>query len=337
MIVYNTCWVKYKGENPKSYCCQNLVYDQEYQIQDIERNRWALDADVFTDIGSGILLVGNGTSYFNVSLDGWNWLIQNAEQNIVLSNVDKTSNAQKALLVSPTVQEGSSTILVSHDFCDKTTWYTDSVRVSTAETLTTSDYLIYSSLNTHWIDLSHGKVPYEHRISATYAPIIYVDDVVTTTGFTINYAAGTITFDSSQEGKVISAKYSYATTSIWKIKPETGKILKLIGTIVKFADDCTIGENQYINFQLYVGGYAYGSPTIYKNIADFIKCATGNPNTVKGFGEIEHDIMWIPFSYVTSKDLKSSQLAEIRIKISDDIPMTGEWGVVCAECISLAE
>ena len=82
--------------------------------------------------------------------------------SVQLANVDITSNTEKAIKVAPTKLEGSSTQLVSHDFCDKTTWYGESARKS--ETLSSQDNIVFKGSATHWIDLEHGKVPHEDRL-----------------------------------------------------------------------------------------------------------------------------------------------------------------------------
>lgn len=263
-------------------------------------------------------------------------LPENQASLIEIKDVDLTSNAEKALKVAPTKLEGSSSILVSHNFCDKTTWWNDSVEVETETLSDNGDHLTYNSAHTHWVDLEHGKVPYEDRIVDTYKPVIYINDVAQTSGFSINYAAGTVTFESSQEGNTIKADYHYATNSTWVIKPDSGKILKIIGTCVRFTDNVAIG-NGFVKFQLYIAGNPYGDPTYYKNMDDFMKCAMGRIIRVEKFGAMSNDVINIDFDYITSKDLKSSQYAEIRISLTDHTPITGTYGVVVANVISKSE
>ena len=80
---------------------------------------------------------------------------------VKIDSVD-ISQVERALKVTPTKLEGSSTTLISHNFCDATTWYTESSKI-TGEVLTTEDNLTFKSNHVNWIDLTHGKVPYEHR------------------------------------------------------------------------------------------------------------------------------------------------------------------------------
>lgn len=251
--------------------------------------------------------------------------------SVEIAGIDITSNAEKALKVSPTKLEGSSTQMFSHDFCDATTWWYDSVRVN--ETLTTLDKLTFKSTETNWIDLTHGKVPYEDRIASGYAPIVKVNGVKVTEGFEIDYQKGTVKFASAQTGTV-SADFSYATTSTWVMAPSEGKILKILGTKVKFTGDVVMAEGQHIAFQLYVAGQPYGQTTVYKNVKDLIKCADGL-TTSQGFGDVSNEVNTLSFEYITSKDIKNEYAMEIRIWISNHKPISGEFGIVTADCLSV--
>ena len=265
-------------------------------------------------------------------------LPENIVSNVTLYSVDKTSSAEKALKVADTKLEGSSTMFCSPNFCDKTTWYEGSTRI-TSETLTTSDNLTFSSIHTYWVDLCHGKIPYEDRIDSTgnlYKAHIFIDDVETTSGYTIDYINGTIVFESSQEGKTIKATYNYAGAMQWTITPSSGKILKLIGTEIKFTKDCVLNGNK-ISFQPCVSGQAYGQPTIYKNMEDIVKCCMGQGWIVPSFDSINKDIICLPFDYVTSKDLKASQAASIKITLSSTTQVTGTFATCIGYCISITE
>jgi len=262
--------------------------------------------------------------------------------SVILDNVD-TTTSEKALKVTPTKLEGSSTMLISHNFCDKTTWWTESARVS-SETLSVSgdtDDKVFNSQHNFWIDLTHGKVPYEHRLEG-YDVVISVDDVPLTgassSEFKVNYEEGAVTFNESQTGTV-KAEYSYAVGSGWNIGPVSGKILKIIGTDVKFTTDAVLDMAHAISFQLYImgGAMAYGSPTIYNTMDDVITCSKGNASVIPAFGEHTKEVIVLPFDYITSKDLPSSLGAMIKIKLANGDPIPGTIGLVVAHCISMDE
>jgi len=252
--------------------------------------------------------------------------------SVDLANVDITSNAERAIKMAPTKLEGSSTLLVSHDFCDDTTWYTDSIKIS--ETLSSSDTLTFKGTEEVWIDLEHGKVPHEDKFSANYKPIVRVNGVVATSGYSIDYKKGEVTFEVAKTGTV-TAEYNYANGSMWSIVPYESKILKILGTTIKFTSDVAIGAGQSINLQLFVSGVPYGEIVKYKNVKDLIKCSMSSPSSMKGFGDVAGEVNFLPFDYITSKDLKSEMFMEIRIWLSDHQVCVGEFGVVTANCLSL--
>lgn len=261
-------------------------------------------------------------------------LIENEVKPVSISGLTLNA-AEKAIPVAPVTPEGSDTLLVSHDFCDKTTWWSDSQRVTT-EALTTSDDLTFGSDHEHWIDLTHGKVPYENRYASTYQPHIFVDGSEVTTGFAIDYDAGTVTFTQAQTGKTVTATYSYARSSAWSVKAAAGKVLKVGGTMLKMSGVAQ-GDLE-VTFQVYAGGYPYGAPTIYKGTRDLVVCATdGQIMPASAISGQAHDIVVLDFKYIRGKVLRYSYGAEIRMSVKDDMEVEGDFAFVTAECVSIDE
>lgn len=133
--------------------------------------------------------------------------------------------------------------IVSHDYTDKTTWYQKSTQ-TTNEILTgTQSNTVFTSANINWINPDSPKlynqsynqgVPPYGQISlrmpdgslvakSTFRPFIYVANVLQTSGYTIDYATGTVTFSSSIGGAV-KATYYKATTSDFILTPPPGVI-----------------------------------------------------------------------------------------------------------------
>ena len=313
--------------------------NEEWEVPSSRLEAARNDVLFLQDLANGKASISNGSSYFSDFSLASKYLFGGITE---LTNIDITSS-EKALKVTPTKLEGSSTLKISHNYCDKTTWYTESVEV-TSETLSVSGAgnLVFMSLHEDWIDLTHGKVPYEARIAADYSPVISVDDVPLTgdaaSGFTINYEEGSVTFLSEQTGTV-KAHYHYADGSGWFIEPDPGKILKIIGTEVKFTEDSVIDMDHAIIFQLYIfgGTVPYGEPTIYNNLEDIIKCSMGESYVIPAFGVMPKKVIVLPFDYITSKDLPSSLGAVIKIKLAEDTPVEGTFGIVSAHCISVNE
>jgi hypothetical protein len=255
---------------------------------------------------------------------------------VEIVNVDITST-EKAQKVATTKLEGSSSTLVSHNFCDRTTWWTQSVRVL-GEQLNSENNLVYTSAHLNWIDLVHGKVAYEDRISSTYAVKVYVNSILITSGYSIDYSAGAVTFEQSQEGNAVTADYSYENGSRWAVSPSSGKMVKLIGTQVKVSDDVSFGEAGAVIFQPYLKtGSPAGSATIYKSVMDLLTCVPEKTTRLQKFGEMTHDMISMDYSYITSKDFKYSQNVEVRIWLSNNKPISGSFAYITAHIISLDE
>lgn len=251
--------------------------------------------------------------------------------------------------------EGSGLVIVSHNWADRTTWYSQSERV-TGQVLTDSgDGLTFTSPDEFWIDLTHGKLYREDLVSAGKTPKIYVDSVQKTErtpfaesggDFTIDYREGTVTFASSQSGKTITADYSKENGSAFVIAPLPGKRLWLERSEVQFASNVVI--NDTIHFQ----PWAYNpydppnkvpvdNPTSYKVARDFVDEACGCYPKVAAFGGtvrgLQNDHIVFPFNYVLVKDLKSSYGVEIRVWLENDQEFGGEFATATFYCTSYDE
>lgn len=260
-------------------------------------------------------------------------------------------------LSEPQPREGESLVIVTHNWCDKCTWFGESVRVSPAETLVDSgDGLTFNSAHEHWIDLTHGRLYAEDKVNAAYLPVVKVDGVLATErepwadsggDFEIDYDSGDVTFFASQSGKSVTAEYSYASGSRFTIAPIAGKTLRIEKSEVQFSEDIDVKDT--ISFQPWVYNPAdlpnkvpYGAATVYKCIRDFVDEAEGVYPTVpaiggtsgRGLGQ-RHVVF--PFNYKTMKVLQSSVGAEIRIDLEHDIVFGGEFATASFYCTSKDE
>lgn len=256
--------------------------------------------------------------------------------------------------VVPEPRIGSSLVVVTHNWCDKTTWYQQSNRIE-GETLSDSgDHLTFNSVNQHWIDLTHGKIYREDLVSAPYLPVVKVDGVVKTErapwamsggDFEIDYAAGTVTFFSAQTGTV-TVNYSAAGSSLFTIAPTVGKTLVVENSEVQFSQDVEMLDS--IHFQPWAYNPAdmpnkvpVAAATTYKTIRDFIDEAVGVYPVVPAIGGTQRGLsqphVVFPFSYKTVKELFSSYGLEIRVFLEDDIEYGGEFATATFYCTSRDE
>jgi hypothetical protein len=245
---------------------------------------------------------------------------------------------------------GSSKTIITHNYCDKTTWYSGSTRIvgndGYGAVLTPNDgYTTYSSVDGYWVDVKHGKITGEDVIVSTYTPVVRVNDVVKTedTDYAVDYKLGKVTFTSALTANdTVKAIYSKAGSSTFTIAPDAGKKLRVLYTEAQFAINTKLIKP--ITFQLYItnpynpGGakIPYGNPDTYKSGYDFAN--VGNSGAyIPAFAGIHEDLIVVPFNYATVKDLPSSAGAEIRIFTQNDVPCDGYFGTLTAYCLSESE
>jgi len=255
------------------------------------------------------------------------------------SNIRRLSTEYEAQSVHVLKPTEPSTKAVSHRWNDKTTWYQGSTRV-TGEALSDSgDGLTFNSANTHWINLANGLIYQEDDISSPYLAKIYVNAVLQTSGYTINYATGDVTFSASKSGQTITADYSYAVSSLWTLEPSSGKMLNIEHTEVQFAGDVKIpnayhgdSNTTWFDFSIWVYNPAdlpnkiQYSNTRYKSEADIISDANlAYPH--RQFGNLPgtDEYLTFPFNYGSLQVLRNSVGAELRVSLKDDIPIEGSF------------
>lgn len=262
-----------------------------------------------------------------------------------------TTGAQKVSIEKP---DDSSAVLITHDWCNKETWYQRSIRVE-GENLTNASGKLYNSSKAFWIDLAHGKVYEEDKISATYLPVVKDSGTVINEGehFDVDYKLGNITLkDTYTATGVISADFSYATSSDFMIEPKPGKILALEHSELNFLKDVVI--DKHIIFEIWVGnpGFNVGLPesetnpmrvrygyTTYKNEKDLISAGNQGQGSIPKFGNMTDDVLVFPFHYLTVKPFKSSLLTQLRVRLSKDIngsdtELNGSWGTAAFYVVS---
>jgi hypothetical protein len=220
--------------------------------------------------------------------------------------------------------------VISPNWCDRTTWH-DSAEQITDQALTDSgDGLTWNSPHTNWIDTYHGKLTGEDELSGMRA-VVKADGVTLTEDepfggaqgdYSVDYAAGTVTFHASQAGKAVTATYCRENGSAWVIKPDPGKVLRLTTVEVQFSKDIVL--NDTVTFQLYVGGAPYGPPTTYKTMMDYINEAAGSYAEIPAMGGGSRgttqpiQIFRWPYAERASTDLKSSLAMEVHIKLANN-------------------
>lgn len=183
-------------------------------------------------------------------------------------SLKKTVQADGITKVAVSHRRGKEAIYATHNFCDGTTWYSESTRVVEEEL--TKNGANYESDNPNWVDLTHGKVFDEEALIANQAvlepgdPHGYVvlvetsDDGGTTWverpmrepfaasggDYTVNYVLGHITFVANDPapGDKVRASYSYMTNSAWVLTPLPNKSFAVTKSEIQFSADVVMND-----------------------------------------------------------------------------------------------
>lgn len=272
--------------------------------------------------------------------------------------------------VSSEKTSASTVTFYSHNWCDKTTWYEKSVKLS--ETATNSgDNLIYILSHKNVIDSYHGKYTNEDYIKDTggysYRVSVWVDGYAKTeqdphygTGghFTVDYADGYIVFLSAQSpSSVVTATYHYCNGSNFTIKPAAGKALRLGIAEVQFSDDVIINDSVLFQPYGFVEAFApqycttnggpyppgtkipLGNPLIYKSIQDYLNDSKKSYPTYPALGGdgwrgMSRPSIIMDWEYEGDKVFRYDQGMEIRVYLQHDTVFGGDYSTVTFYCRS---
>jgi hypothetical protein len=273
-----------------------------------------------------------------------------------------TLNEQKDsrghLLMVGEKRVGSDLDVVTHNFADKTTWYTMSVRVNAEVPVDSGDGLTFNLAHTHLVDLNHGKMHNEDKVVSKhiaagghgYRPVVYIDDEMAVEDspysdlegdYTIDYVAGTITFHENQSAAVLSVAYSYATSSRWTLRPGAGKAIDIEKSEAQFSLDVVYTDA--IDFEVW--GYNPADlpnkmiyeTTSYKSMSNFIDEACGCYPTIPACGGpaplgTTQSMLGFPFNYNTIRSLSSAYGVELVIQTRNDREFGGERATATFYC-----
>lgn len=274
---------------------------------------------------------------------------------------DNTASPSSAIFTWPKAASvGDRALMFSLNWCDKTTWYHEAVKV-TAAALGTGDGVqtVFNSTHTNLIDLRHGKVSGEDSLVPTAAQgggsfevAVRVDGVTKTerefgeTGgdYTVNYTTGAVTFSvAPANGAVIVADYFYSPAdagSTHIVNPIAGK--KLL--ITDF--EIYVSKNLVLEDEVRTAVYIYNSPPSnpvpkiqypgtlirLKTSKDFINWTYGNYPPLPAFGGsvrgVSQDILQMRYAYPSPIELDSAYGAELRCWLTHHRPFTGEAALV---------
>jgi len=189
---------------------------------------------------------------------------------------------------------------ITPNWCDRTTWYSASEYVEDEVAEDSGDHTTYELDNQNVIDTYHGKITFEDFLldseSRSYRVAVTVDDVAKTEqdphvgsggDFTVNYAAGTVTFLSALTGtEVVKVTYHYENGSTFTVAPITGKMLMVETVEVQCSSDLEMEDS--FTFQAY-GLVDVFAPQLMPGIPSGTKIPLGDPLRYKTIVDIIND------------------------------------------------
>ncbi len=319
-------------------------------------------------------LLGQGISNFQLN-DGASDLSVAKAIDLIRGHQEQLPKDSRGLLnVSMEKSVAQRVTIYTHDWTDKTTWYTKAIRVVN-ETASNDGYnTTYSLAHGYIIDTYHGKLTGEDYLKDkdgyNYRATVKVNGTTKTeqdphygTGgdYTINYIDGKITFLNSLNSEdAVTATYHYATTSEFILAPAAGKKLLIELADVQFSTDIEITDSVVFNpkglvdvfapqyLQSNGGPYPSGTkiplsnPLVYKGIKDFQADAIRaypKYDALGGNGWRGLNVaMWVfNWDYVRSTALYSGYGMEISLKLQHDTPFNGTYASATFYCGSESE
>jgi hypothetical protein len=263
--------------------------------------------------------------------------------------------------------------VVSHDWTDPTTWAEASVRVVDEVASDDGAHTDYSLAHGNVIDTYHGKVSQEDFLldagGNSYRVTVKVNDVAKVEqdphpasggDFTVNYPTGKVGFLSAlQPDDVVKVTYHYATTSVFTLKPDAGKALKIEFAECNFSDDVELLDSVVFQPYGFVDVFApqllqanggplppgtkipLGNPVVYKAMSDFQNDAVKSYPTYPALGGngwrgSPRPIIVLDWDYVSSTLLRADYGMEIRLRLQHDVPFGGWYATATFYCLSEA-
>lgn len=298
--------------------------------------------------------------------------LQDFESNFLPFANEKIGDAaqsDRAKLVAIVGREGSETVWATHNYCDATTWYDLSIRVS--ESLYNSgDNLTFSGSHINWIDMNHGKVldeiglkedvehGYQVAVTVDDIPVIQHDTFNGISGdYTVDYKSGSITFFEPVTGSVM-ATYNYATENTWILAPTPGRALDVEQAKINFTQDLVmtsqLGYTVYGYVDVFAPEYssAYGGPipsgtkipialsrysSLTQIVDEAIKINPALPAMGDGLRGLAAPVYSAVFRYSTLRRLWHKYGMELHINVSGNVELEGTRATGTFYCVSRPE
>jgi hypothetical protein len=254
------------------------------------------------------------------------------------------------------VNIGKRITMFSHNFCDRTTWYTMSVPVSNEAVGTgTGSQTEFNLAHTYVIDVNHGKITDEDWLKeptvgngVNYVPVVKVDGVTQTerefgelTGgdYEIDYKTGKLTFYvAPATGTAVTVSYYYSpdTDNSYNIfGPKTGKKWSVTDIELQFSADVVLSDEMTNAVWVY-NPYDLPNKVIYppsvarlKRSFDLVNWSILSFPLIPAFGGPVRgnasNIILLRFQYVSPIIITASTGAEIRFWLKHHREFAGDF------------
>lgn len=270
----------------------------------------------------------------------------------------------KRIQVDP--RQGSKVQMFSQNFCDKTTWYSDSTRITGSVMNDVSGSGLVWELSGGQeliVDSTHGKIPLESRLISDYSVNVYVSGVLQPEGdYTVAYDTAVVTFLTGVSGSVTMDR-SKVNTSAMTVVPKAGKKLTLIKAELQLSDDLSMRDAFVFSVRGKVdkfpalapywdengGPYPAGTslplenPIEYKTVVDVVaESNLSHPlikkttNVSSSWRDLSTDLQIFSWNYDEQATIELSDAwgMDIHIELENDIPPAGKYSFVTFYCIS---
>lgn len=293
-------------------------------------------------------LIGQGVDKYQLN-DGVNDLtvLQAIDllKGILPSNIGVTiSGSDKIIPVSALPPVGLKSNQISPNWCDKTTWWYSATPVQN-EIATTTDpeRKVWSLIHQNVIDVFHGKLTGEDSLPERR--VLVVSNGVTLlekdpdTGigdFLVDYAAGTLTFDSAiPVGQEPVVSYYYENGSLWIIAPSSDETWRLKGAEAQFSDDVVMTDTMTYEVWAYnpedmPNKVMVVAPDYYKSITDYVNDSNKAYPPVPAIGGSgwrgnKRPVYVFAWDFQTTTDLIGAYGMELHVRLLNNRPFTGTF------------
>jgi hypothetical protein len=255
---------------------------------------------------------------------------------------------------------------MTHNWCDKTTWYTTAIREVAEVATDLGAHTVYALANAPMVDVYHGKISGEDDLldsgGFSYRVVVTVngqpkterDPHLPTSGdFSVNYTAGQVTFFTTlNPSDVVLVTYHRVVNSIWRLTPKIGTVLKIARVEAQFSTDIEINDTIIFQARGLVDAFApqlmpgipsgtiipLGSPVVYKTMMDFINEANGAYPVIPALGTnwrgTPVSIVTFPWDYNALTSIPAAAGMDIELRLVHDVPFGGYAATAAFYCLS---